>query len=222
MLNKFLIKGTIRVVTGMHIGSGGAFAIIGAVDSPVVKDVVTNRPMLPGSSLKGKLRTLIAMDRNKEIKNSSEDCPEVKKLFGGKINVSGNDKFYTSKLIFSDMFMTNIEQLEEKEISPTEVKFENTIDRITGVANPRQIERVIRGAEFGFEVIYNCTDNTIMHSDMEMLKKGMKLLEHDYIGGSGSRGYGRVKFEGIHIEQLTGDDIDDIKMAEYQSLFEEF
>lgn len=220
MLNKFVIKGTLRVVTGMHIGSGGTFAVIGAVDDQVVKDVMTNRPMLPGSSLKGKLRTLIAMDCNKAIKSSSEDCAEVVKLFGGKIKNS--EKMYASKLIFSDMFMTNIKQLEEKEISPTEVKFENTIDRITGVANPRQIERVIRGAEFGFEVIYNCTDNTIMYSDMEMLKRGMELLEHDYLGGSGSRGYGRVKFKGIHIEQITGDDIDDDKMAEYQSLFEEF
>lgn len=220
MLNKFVIKGTLRVVTGMHIGSGGTFAVIGAVDDQVVKDVMTNRPMLPGSSLKGKLRTLIAMDCNKAIKSSSEDCAEVVKLFGGKIKNS--EKMYSSKLIFSDMFMTNIKQLEEKEISPTEVKFENTIDRITGVANPRQIERVIRGAEFGFEVIYNCTDNTIMYSDMEMLKRGMELLEHDYLGGSGSRGYGRVKFKGIHIEQITGDDIDGDKMAEYQSLFEEF
>ena len=222
MLSKFCIKGTLGVMTGMHIGCGGAFAVIGAVDSPVVKDVMTNLPMLPGSSLKGKLRTLIAMDCNKAIKSSSEDCPEVKKLFGGKISISGNDKFYTSKLIFSDMFMTNIEQLEKREILPTEVKFENTINRITGLANPRQIERVIRGAEFGFEVIYNCTDNTIMYGDMEMLKKGMELLEHDYLGGSGSRGYGRVKFKDIHIEQITGDYIDNDKMAEYQSLFEEF
>ena len=222
MLSKFCIKGTLGVITGMHIGCGGAFAVIGAVDSPVVKDVVTNHPMLPGSSLKGKLRMLIAMDINKEIKNSSDDCIEVKKLFGGKISTSGKDKFYTSKLIFSDMFMTNIEQLKEKEVLPTEVKFENTIDRITGMANPRQIERVIKGAEFGLEVIYNCTDNTIMYSDMEMLKRGMELLEHDYLGGSGSRGYGRVKFKGIHIEQITGDDIDGDKMAEYQSLFEEF
>ena len=111
MLNKFVIKGTLRVVTGMHIGSGGTFAVIGAVDDQVVKDVMTNRPMLPGSSLKGKLRTLIAMDCNKAIKSSSEDCAEVVKLFGGKIKNS--EKMYASKLIFSDMFMTNIKQLEE-------------------------------------------------------------------------------------------------------------
>lgn len=220
MLNKFIIKGTLRVVTGMHIGSGGTFAVIGAVDDQVVKDVMTNRPMLPGSSIKGKLRTLIAMDCNKAIKNCSQDCDEVKKLFGGKID--GSEKMYSSKLIFSDMFMSNIKELEEKEISPTEVKFENTIDRITGEANPRQIERVIRGAEFGFEVIYNCTDNTVMYRDMELLKKSMELLQHDYLGGSGSRGYGRVKFVGINIEQLTGDEIDATKLAEYQSLFEEF
>ena len=60
MLAKLEIKGTIELVTGMHIGGSSAFAAIGAVDSPVVRDTLSDLPMIPGSSLKGKIRTLLA------------------------------------------------------------------------------------------------------------------------------------------------------------------
>ena len=60
MLAKIEISGTLEVVTGLHIGGSSAFSAIGAVDSPVVKDTRTNQPMIPGSSLKGKMRSLLA------------------------------------------------------------------------------------------------------------------------------------------------------------------
>ncbi len=60
MYSKLLIEGTIEVVTGMHIGGNDAFSAIGAVDKPVIKDSRTQEPIIPGSSLKGKLRTLLA------------------------------------------------------------------------------------------------------------------------------------------------------------------
>ena len=64
MYAKIRINGDIFVKTGMHIGGSSAFAAIGAVDSPIVRDVRSNLPLLPGSSLKGKMRSLLAKEFN--------------------------------------------------------------------------------------------------------------------------------------------------------------
>jgi CRISPR-associated protein Csm3 len=72
------------------------------------------------------------------------------------------------------------------------------IDRITSAANPRSIERVPAGAEFDFEMIYN----VFTKEDKENLRhvlKAQELLEHDYLGASGSRGYGKIVFEDIKV-----------------------
>ena len=74
-----------------------------------------------------------------------------------------------------------------------EVKFENTISRTTGIANPRQIERVPAGAVFAFKLVYNVENLGELEEDMNLLAKGFQLLQTDYLGGHGSRGYGRVK-----------------------------
>ena len=92
----------------------------------------------------------------------------------------------------------------------TEVKFENSIQRTTAVANPRQIERVVRGAKFPMQLIYEVTDESEMVHDFEILKDGFQLLEYDYLGGSGSRGYGRVKIMDIHVEPVIGEVSEDV------------
>ena len=81
----------------------------------------------------------------------------------------------------------------------------NTINRTTAIANPRQIERAIRGSEFSFELIYDLTDEQEIDEDMQTLLDGFKLLELDYLGGSGSRGYGKIKFINLHAETVFGD-----------------
>lgn len=90
--------------------------------------------------------------------------------------------------------------------SYTEVKFENTIDRITAVANPRQIERAIRESRFGFELIYEINDKSAgeVNEDIQAIVDGLKLLELDYLGGSGSRGYGKVVFEDLQAQTVFG------------------
>ena len=60
MFAKIEITGTIEVVSGLHIGTSNAFSAIGAIDSYVIRDVYNNYPMIPGSSLKGKMRSLLA------------------------------------------------------------------------------------------------------------------------------------------------------------------
>ena len=117
--------------------------------------------------------------------------------------------FYCS-LLFSDMVISNQDELYASGVTGlTEVKFENTINRLTAVANPRQIERVIRGSKFELDLIYEVNDDNV-EADFEVIKNGLKLLEYDYLGGSGSRGYGKVQFEGLNASAVIGDINDDI------------
>ena len=201
MYAKIKITGDLLVKTGMHIGGSSAFAAIGAVDSPVIKDVKTNLPMIPGSSLKGKMRSLLAKEFNTKVVEPNDDHERISRLFGSakKTNIR------KSRVLFSDMVLANEEELRRLGLqSMTEVKFENSISRATAVANPRQIERVVRGSIFELELIYEVEKEDEFLEDMETLAEGMKLLQYDYLGGNGSRGYGKVVFEGIQAEVVVG------------------
>ena len=219
MFAKIEINGTIEIVTGLHIGGSSAFSAIGAVDSPVIKDGRTNMPMIPGSSLKGKIRTLLAKRYNNIVAQTPDDDAEcLTRLFGS--SKKGNIK--TSKVLFSDMFIENMDELRQVGLTgPTEVKFENSIQRATAVANPRQIERVIRGSEFELELIYNVEDETQVQEDFEAIRYGLTLLEYDYLGGSGSRGYGKVKFEDLQAENVIGNLSDEVMQLCNEILSEE-
>ena len=191
MFGKIQITGKIEVMTGMHIGTSDGFAAIGAVDSPVIRDAQTKTPMLPGSTLKGKLRTLLAKQYNKEVFTFHKDDAEcIVNLFGSAAKPGERAK--NSRLIFSDMLMANYKELPNR---GTEVKFENTINRLTAMAMPRQIERVIRGAQFDLDIVYDVEPDADVIEDFKLLVEGFKLLQYDYLGGHGTRGYGKVRLE---------------------------
>lgn len=210
MYAKIQITGKIEVVTGMHIGGSSAFAAIGAVDSPVIKDVRTNLPMIPGSSLKGKMRTLLAKTYNSNGKmpaKPDDDDERLIRLFGS----AKKERLKRSRIIISDMVMCNDKELREKGLqSMTEVKFENSINRLTAVANPRQIERAVRGSQFDMDFIYEVEEENEIVEDFEILSQGMKLLQYDYLGGHGSRGYGKIKFNDLQADVVIGDVSDEI------------
>lgn len=203
MLAKIEISGTLEVVTGLHIGGSSAFSAIGAVDSPVVKDTRTNQPMIPGSSLKGKMRSLLAKRYNEfKAEKPDDDAECLTDLFGS----AKKGQVKTSRLLFTDMFLENMDELKRAGLTgATEVKFENSISRATAVANPRQIERVVRGAVFPLQLIYEVEDEEKMISDFKILKEGFELLEYDYLGGNGSRGYGRVKIADLEAVSVIGE-----------------
>lgn len=206
MYGKILILGHISLETGLHIGGSDAFAAIGAVDSPVIRDALTNQTMIPGSSLKGKMRSLLAKEYNQKLAVRPDDDDErILRLFG----TSKKDHVRQSRILFPDMFLNNTEDLKRHGIQNfTEVKFENTINRATAVANPRQIERAVRGSVFDMELVYEVLpeiDEKEILEDMELLAEGMKLLEYDYLGGNGSRGYGKIKFKDVEAEAAVGD-----------------
>lgn len=206
-LSKIRFSGNLEVESGLHIGASSAFAAIGAIDSPVIKDPVTNLPIIPGSSLKGKMRTLLARSYNQRIAETPNDDDErICRLFGASTG-GGRDgqSPIAGRLIFRDSFLANKDELMDKGLSTfTEDKFENTINRTTMIANPRQIERVVRGSKFSFELIYDVVDPTEVDEDLEMILAGLKLLEFDYLGGSGSRGYGKVAFKDLKAETVFG------------------
>lgn len=208
MYIKLMISGNIEVLTGMHIGGGNEYSAIGAIDSPVIKDPLSMRPIIPGSSLKGKIRTLLArsMNSNPNAKHSDDDT-KIKRLFGSQEEIS--------RLIFRDLKLSNADELIGMgAVSPTEVKFENTINRITGEAMPRQIERSISGSMYPLEIVYqvsvNDSDYKELLEDISTLCNGMRLLQYDYLGGHGTRGYGKIKFSDLNIKSVLGDVNDNI------------
>ena len=203
---KFIITGKIKVLTGLHIGTSGDFSAIGAVDNIVIRDIVTNKPIIPGSSLKGKMRYLLS--RSKYSNNSTLAMPdikeehyEIKRLFGA------SEPIILSRLQFCDMLLSEkkFERDFEFDLPYTEIKFENTINRITRKTMPRQQERVPAGSEFDFKLIYNVENKENMKEevkrDFENILSMFELLEDDYLGGHGTRGYGRVKFENLGLAE---------------------
>ena len=222
MYSKIQITGVLETKTGMHIGGSSAFSAIGAVDSPVIKDVRNGKPMVPGSSLKGKIRTLLAKKYNEAVVNPDNDAECIRRVFGSAKKDKDN-KVHASKIIVSDMFLLNEDEIRNRGIeSFTEVKFENSINRATAVANPRQIERAIKGLQFGIDMIYeveNGKEDEVI-DDIKLLAEGMKMLEYDYLGGSGSRGYGKVGFQDLYAEVVVGEVADGL-MDQCNKILEE-
>ena len=200
MYTKIIIQFDLEVKTGMHIGGSSTFSAIGAVDSPVIRDSMTGRPIVPGSSLKGKLRTLLARSYAKDIEKMPEfknDNEVILRMFG---STSAR-----SRLQFADAFVSNADRM--KAVGLTEVKFENTIDRTSSQANPRQIERVNAGTVFAETIVYDAADPQQMEQDLSELARGMKLLQMDYLGGHGSRGSGRVSLKNFRVSSF-GEKVD--------------
>lgn len=202
---KLIITGKIKLITGLHIGTSGDFSSIGAVDNIVIRDTVTNKPMIPGSSLKGKMRYLLSRTKYSETSLQIEDIKKedirIKRLFGS------SEPIISSRLQFQDMLLSDesIERFKnvDFDLPHTEIKYENTINRGTGVANPRQQERVPAGSEFSLKLVYNIENLEELKEDMENLSLMMEVLEDDYLGGHGTRGYGRIKFQNLKIEIKT-------------------
>lgn len=220
MYGKIIISCRLKVLTGLHIGGSGSFSPIGAVDSPVITDPITNKPIVPGSSLKGKMRTLLVKSIVKGTLPDIENDPqEVQRLFGSAISKSKSDTQYQSRLQFADAYVCNADKF--KEIGLTEVKMENNIQRNNSVANPRQIERVVSGVEFDVKIGYDLLSLDEFSEDMKNVAKAMKLLQLDYLGGHGSRGSGRVSFNEITLTPVFCDDEAVKLISEAQKLFEE-
>lgn len=271
LLGKVHLKCILFVETGLHIGGGEGSLDIGGIDKLVVREPITQHPYLPGSSIKGKLRSILERYLNKplnreagqdiwryesddivngytEIKQSNgrerllifyegaqtcklsrvfgstgKDCwikvtdaeglPRMEQQPRGIVKVGREGRFQDegeahvkikgrnapARLIVRDSHLqkASIKQLEKVDtgLFMTERKFENGLDRITAAANPRQIERVPKGARFDLEMVYTVEKTEDVKDDLENLAIALAILEDDALGGHGSRGYGKVRFE---------------------------
>lgn len=212
MYGKILIHCKLIVSTGMHIGDSSAFSAIGAVDSQVVRDPLTGLPIIPGSSLKGKLRTLLARSLSGDIQHMpkhDDDDVRIKRIFGSSSPVQA------ARMQFADCFVSNADAM--RKVGITEVKAENGINRADSVANPRFIERVTRGTEFNVNIVYDIADESQVMEDLSLLAKGMKLLQLDYLGGHGTRGSGRVSLRDFSVAPFEAE----LDIPELKALFKE-
>ena len=230
MSKKIFIKGKIVAKTGIHIGGSSLGLQIGGADKVVVRNPVTNLPYIPGSSLKGKLRSLLEKSlglilitpaQNQkgewEGKLCTDPTQDVVQLFGTPADISadyGLENLAPTRLTVRDAPLLNEEKLaaaENTDMYCTEIKTEVSIDRLTSAANPRNFERVPAGAEFGLDMvvdIYNIDEedsNNRAEIFIDLMRQGLTLLEDDYLGGQGTRGYGQVKFVIDSVTERTAD-----------------
>ena len=197
LIKKIIYTGTITLKTGLHIGGTNAALNIGGPDKFVVRNPINNIPYIPGSSLKGKMRALV------EIANgcvsakggASEDPNSLSgRLFGV---ATGRDNNRPSRLIVRDaeLDVSNPSMFENTDLPYTESKTEVAIDRITAKANPRTFERVPAGAQFKLNMVLNIFEGEDEQQLKDALKQAIRLLQDDYLGGHGSRGYGQVEIK---------------------------
>jgi len=199
------LTGQIELLSGLHIGGGDDTMKIGGIDNGVIKDINSDKPYIPGSSLKGKMRSLLEWYigvvgigdgtpfSSKLLNNSIFNDEKIKldainllKLFGDK-----EGKYGITRISVGDCSLSTDSQGMEL----SEAKYENVINRQKGTADhPRQIERVPAGVKFDYDIRVKILDEDNRQELLEMVKKGFELIENDYLGGSGSRGYGRVRF----------------------------
>ena len=235
LLGKYLFSGEIMCVTGLHIGGATTGVEIGGLDNPVIKDPLTEMPYIPGSGLKGKLRSLSEWSLGLIATHSKHDgyaayectelaapCPPVgdkgyepwrRALLVGSLYGASSDVTEVrtvagpSRLTVRDAFATeDTKKLWEEWLGHgiyTEVKTENTLDRLTAEANPRPIERVPAKSAFDFKMIVDAYqldgDQPSVRELLEHLWTAMLLLEHSSLGGSGSRGHGQIEFKKLNL-----------------------
>jgi CRISPR-associated protein Csm3 len=208
------IGGTITCETGMRIGGSTENIEIGGMENPIIRHPITDEPYIPGSSLKGKVRSLLEykLDRRDRRgrpkgeagRDNGEPCEcgqcIICRVFGPHKNPSHNQG--PTRALFRDALLTEeshkwlMDARASKGVVFAEVKTENLVNRLTGTAeHPRTQERVPAGTKFDFEISVRIFDDDNETEVLGLLKQGLELLEQDYLGGSGSRGYGKVRLD---------------------------
>ncbi len=216
---RVFIQGDIRTRTGLHIGGAQTGLAIGGVDNVVIRDPMTNRPYIPGSSLKGKMRSLaekltgapqnqsIGRDVRVHIAKTAEQYRDfwVNPVFGVPAEgwISAPTRLIVRDVAMSDASAEALDKMSQADLY-TEVKWEAAIDRITSAATPRQMERVPAGVVFSpFEMVYSVYETPGDLDNFYHILECMQLLEDDYLGGQGTRGSGKIFFENVTISIRT-------------------
>ncbi len=235
----YRITGKVELLTGLHIGVGKNEVKIGGVDSPVIRNPLTDEPYIPGSSLKGKLRSLLELyfgvySENGDVLTfrvlrerfkDNEDAKNILKLFGAsgsdysnftKVSLEEKElmkEVAVTRLSFYDLFMDEESGKKFRDFleGNLEEKVEVKINRITGTSHSGALntkERIPAGITFDLKATLKIFEGDNEEELKRLIELGFKLLELDSLGGSGSRGYGKVKvsyeFEEVNLEDLIG------------------
>jgi CRISPR-associated protein Csm3 len=207
-LGNIIIRGNLTCVTGLHIGGVPEGYEIGGMDNPVIRDIASGYPYIPGSSLKGKKRSLLEwaeglVSNNGEVHKCKNSSCSVCRSFGTPAETErkiGPTRLTVRDAYPSESTVKMMDRLQrEKGLPKVEWKTENNLNRITSAAVPRSLERVPRGSEFCVEIVYAIYqiegENELVDLDhLKYLFKSMCLLEDSAVGGYASRGSGRIRF----------------------------
>ncbi|OPX90696.1 MAG: RAMP superfamily protein [Pelotomaculum sp. PtaB.Bin104] len=204
-----VMSGVILCETGLRIGGSKDDIEIGGMDNPIIRHPVSGLPYIPGSSLKGRMRSLLELRHSRTTQQSGEPCDcghcNICKIFG--THKSRTNNLGPTRIIVRDAFLTPDSKDElkvanqEKGIYYSEVKYENRINRKTGKAgDPRPSERVPADTKFDFEIVLRIFEEDNEEEVLGLIKEGLSLVQREYLGGSGSRGYGKVRFIDISID----------------------
>lgn len=221
-IGKYIVTADIMLITGLHIGGTEEGFDIGGIDNSVIKDKVSGLPYIPGSSLKGKMRSLLEWAHNKvridPVIEKDETGKEKTKTWSGKLcnnpkepigivfgvpaedhkgDVPGPTRL-TVRDAYPDEAQVKKWQDAMGDNIYTEAKTENAIDRLTSAANPRSMERVPAGSIFKAEFVYDVYRKEDV-SNLKLLFESMMLLGDSYLGGGGTRGSGKIEFANIQI-----------------------
>ena len=220
-LNIKKITGKIVVKTGLHIGAGNDKVEIGGMDNPIIRNPLTREPYIPGSSLKGKMRSLIEWKEGVLVNTDGKPCScgradcKVCRVFGSanksSTKVESKDRGPTRLIVRDAVLSNDWAQKFRDGKAIVEEKAENSLNRITAEANPRPIERVVPGVEFDFEFSYRVIDTkdngaTDEKYFNEVVLESLRMLQRDYLGGGGTRGNGQIEF--IDLKDEAGNAIE--------------
>ncbi len=207
------LTGQIEVVTGLRVGASQDTMEISGLDNPIIRNPVTEEPYIPGSSLKGKMRSLAEWYLN-EVPPGGDPTrgnPDTRtgRVFG--VSASRDSQIGPTRLIVRDAFLSEQSRQSFRTGLPiTEIKHENSINRLTADATPRPMERVVPGVRFDFELVYRVLDTGDGETEDQenfdkVVRLALALLQADCLGSAGSRGCGQIRF--VDLKDENGQDV---------------
>lgn len=217
---KIFLQGVLTTATGLVIGGSDTALSIGGLNKTVIRDPATGKPYIPGSSIKGKIRSLIELSEGRiggpagsgvqhgpcmhpDADGAALCGTAIPDKLAEKLAADSNRQ-RTSPLYVRDAYLLPDQVFKYADLGYTHTKTEVCIDRITAKANPRTLERVPPGARFQLDLVLNIfrepgeTDDALRKKTerlMKLVAKGLRLLQDDYLGGNGSRGSGQVHIQ---------------------------
>jgi CRISPR-associated RAMP protein (TIGR02581 family) len=212
--NRLEISGTLSTITALRIGAGRSLDPTSS-DLPVMKDAL-GRPLIPGSSFKGAMRSRLEsflrgidltlandpnelvdshwMNRVKELKKTTTDDASLTQAL-----IAITDRV---SLLFGSPWMAGKLQIQDLHVV-TDLWFGQYQER-DGVSIDRDTETAADGRKYDFQVVpagtlfsFKAIVENATDAELGLLTIGLTQFEDEMIplGGGNSRGLGVVKLD---------------------------